>query len=584
MAEYHNPQHDPTGSGGMNSGRMIVVFVVAFVLLVISQQYLLKQKPASPSTQEATKQQTAQQSVAQQAPAPVAPVVSAAGSKQATAETETVVENDLFKITFTNRGGRVKSWILKKYKDERGNPLELVHVQAAEKHGWPLSFWTWDAQLKDKLNSALYVADTTGAVTAPHAITFEFADGDVNVRKTFSFDNTYVIRVQTSVQRGGSYVTALPAWPGGFGDATAPASYAGQTIDYAVGDKIERLKVKKISSGNVISSPISWGGAIDQYFATIFLPDNPQQAVLANLRNSLEIPKDPRKPEGDKIKVEVLGAAAGSMNAPTSMRVFAGPKAVDVLESVRANGLNGEPNAGGDLRQVVDFGMFSFIARPLFGWAKWTQQHWVPNWGWAIIFLTIIINLVLLPLRIASMKSALKMQKVAPQIKAIQEKYKKYKLNDPRRAEANTEVAAVYKQHGINPAGGCLPMVIQLPFLFAFYAMLSNAIELRQARWLWLPDLSAPDKLFILPVLIVVTMLIMQRITPTGGMSAEQQRMMNLMMPLMVGLMSWSVASGLGLYWVTGTIVGIFQQMIMNRTELGREMRAAMDKQRARKK
>lgn len=559
----------------MDSRRLVLVFAVTFILLVISQQFLVRnEKQPSPSSQEAAKQQQAQQQPAPAVAAPAAQPTPAGqpAAKQAENEAQTVVENDLYRITFTNRGGLVKSWVLKKFKDERGNPLELVHTQAAQQYGWPLSFWTWDAQLKDKLNSVLYVPSETASGTAQKTVTFEYADNDITVRKVFSFDDSYVVKIETAVQRGGQYLTALPAWPAGFGDATVAASYAGQSIDYLSGDSLERLKVKKISSGHVQTGPISWAGAIDQYFAAIFLPEKPQEAVMATLRNSIDIPKDPAKPQGEKTKMEVLGAAAGTLNAPSTTRLFAGPKAIDVLDSVHANGPNGEPRAGADLRQVVDFGMFSFIARPLFAWAKWTEQHWIPNWGWSIIFLTVIINLALLPLRISSMRSALKMQKVAPQIQAIQEKYKKYKMNDPRRAEANAEISAVYKQHNINPVGGCLPMIIQLPFLFAFYAMLANAIELRQAKWLWLNDLSTPDKFFIIPVLIVVTMLIMQRITPAAGISAEQQKMMNVMMPLMVGLMSWSVASGLGLYWVTGTVVGIVQQLIMNRTKLGREI------------
>ena len=140
------------------------------------------------------------------------------------------------------------------------------------------------------------------------------------------------------------------------------------------------------------------------------------------------------------------------------------------------------------------------------------------NWGVSIIILTVIINLALLPLRITSMKSALKMQKLQPQMKAIQEKYKKYPMRDPKRADMNTEISALYKEHGANPAGGCLPLVIQMPFLFAFYSMLGVALELRQAPFLWLHDLSSPDKLFILPVLIVISTLFVQKMTPNAGM------------------------------------------------------------------
>ena len=156
--------------------------------------------------------------------------------------------------------------------------------------------------------------------------------------------------------------------------------------------------------------------------------------------------------------------------------MYVGPKSLPVLESVNIPGLTGsEP----DLRALVDFGWLGVIARPLFLWLKWTYNHIVANWGWAILIQTVIINLALLPLRISQMKSMLKMQKIQPQVKSIQEKYKKYSLRDPRKAPMNEEIQALYKKEGVNPVGGCLPMVIQMPFLFAYYRMLGVAIDLR---------------------------------------------------------------------------------------------------------
>jgi YidC/Oxa1 family membrane protein insertase len=312
------------------------------------------------------------------------------------------------------------------------------------------------------------------------------------------------------------------------------------------------------------------------------MPERPQNAVLATLHNALEVPKNTLKPvQGEVNHVEILGAAAGELNAPTRTRLFVGPKDVDILDATHARGPNGE-EVGPDLRSVVDFGWFGFIARPLFIWLKWTHNHWVANWGWSIIILTVIINLALLPLRITQMKSALKMQKLAPQMKQIQEKYKKYKMNDPRRQEQNKEVSALYKEHNVNPASGCFPLLIQMPFLFAFYKMLAIAIELRQAPWLWITDLSGPDKWFILPIGIVLSTLFVQKMTPTGGMDPAQQKMMMYMMPIFLGFMSYSLASGLSLYWTIGNVIAIGQQYAMNKTELGREMRAEIEK-RARK-
>jgi YidC/Oxa1 family membrane protein insertase len=181
------------------------------------------------------------------------------------------------------------------------------------------------------------------------------------------------------------------------------------------------------------------------------------------------------------------------------------------------------------------------------------------------------------------MKSMLKMQRVAPQIKNIQERYKKYSLKDPRKAKMQEEIAAVYKTEGVNPAGGCLPMLIQFPFLIAYYRMLGVALDLRHAHWLWITDLSAKDPWNLLPILMVVSMFAMQRMTPQAGMDAQQQKMLQWMMPLMMGFIFFNLQAGLNLYYAESNLISMAQQAIMNRTKLGREMREIIEK-RARKK
>jgi YidC/Oxa1 family membrane protein insertase len=342
---------------------------------------------------------------------------------------------------------------------------------------------------------------------------------------------------------------------------------------------VERLAIKKISGGNTISGPFNWAGVVDQYFAAVFLPEDPQSSVLVMLRNPIDVPRDPKNPK-ETIKEEVLGGAVGNPKGPTVARLFVGPKTLPVLESVHVSTISG---AEQDLRSLVNFGFFGVIARALFLWLKWTYDHIVPNWGWAIVIQTFIITVALLPLRISQMKSMLKMQRVAPQIKSIQEKYKKYSLRDPRKQQMNEEIAALYKKEGVNPAGGCLPLIVQLPFLYAYYAMLGVAIDLRHAPWLWIRDLSGPDPWHVLPVGIIITMFLTQRMTPQAGMDPTQQKMMNLLMPVMLGVISWNLAAGLTLYWSVNQLLGIVQQAVMNRTKLGLEMREMMEK-RARKK
>jgi YidC/Oxa1 family membrane protein insertase len=603
LAEFNNPQQEP----GMER-RLLLVFALTFLIIMLFQPLLKKygpQPPAKPASPPAEAQNQAQLPSQNPTPPPAQTSTEhgAAGTKvapvEATSESETVIENDVYRIVFTNRGGRVKSWVLKKYTDDKGKQLELVDRAASEKYGYPLTLWTYDAGLRDKVNSALYVAaptlpqstrkDGAPAPVAPPDIKFAYSDGDVSVEKTFTFDHdSYVVGVKAAVYVKGTEVTAFPMWPAGFGDQTNGAQYATSQMAYQYGHTVERLSTSswtilpsiKVVGGATIPGPFHWAGVSDQYFAAVFLPRDPENAAMVTLRGPLEIPHNASDPANKQMdKVEVLGAAVGSLKGATEARIYVGPKALADLQSVAVPGITGaEP----DLRAIIDFGWLGIIARPLFLWLKWMHGY-IHNWGWAILLQTLVINVALLPLRLSQMKSMLKMQRVAPQIKAIQEKYKKYSLRDPKKAEMNVEISELYKREGVNPAGGCLPLLIQMPFFFAYYRMLNVAMDLRHAPWLWVHDLSAPDPMHILPIAIIITMLVMQRMTPQAGMDPAQQKMMNIMMPGMFGLMSWNLAAGLGLYWCAGQLIGIVQQAALNRSSLGREMREMMAK-RARKK
>jgi YidC/Oxa1 family membrane protein insertase len=258
-----------------------------------------------------------------------------------------------------------------------------------------------------------------------------------------------------------------------------------------------------------------------------------------------------------------------------------GPKELEVLQKIPVPGVSG---ADSDLNGLVDFGWWGIIAKPLFLWLKWTYRHVVSNWGWAIVVQTLMISVVLMPLRVYQIHSMYKMQKIAPEMKVIQEKYKKYSMKDPRKQEMQKEIYALQQREGANPLAGCLPLLIQFPFLIAYYRMLGAALDLRHAHWLWIKDLSAAEPFpYVLPVLMVVSMLVTQRMTPQAGMDPQQQRMMNVMMPLMMGFIFFRLAAGLNLYYAEANLISIAQQAVMNRTKLGREMRELMAK-RARKK
>ncbi len=597
MADYKNPQQEP-GS----ERRLLLVLAVTFLGFILFQALMKKYAPAPPVAQKQSESAPAQAPAVSSTPVQLAPApptaAEAVPAKQAAAESETVIENDLYRVTFTNRGAQVKSWVLKKFDNDTQNGLlDLVNPAAAQKFGYPLSLYPYDETLRNRLNSALYVPSSTGNVSAPSTITFEYADQDLVVRKTFHFDNSYVLNIETSTLYKGSEVFAPPAWPSGFGDQLTAASYASARIDYhddASSDRsgyiffpnyVLRLPVKNINGGNTVKGPFQWAGTGDQYFAAIFIPNDPTSAAMITLHNQMEISQKPGlSPIGagskDTANVDPIGAAVGNLRGPTSARLFVGPKELAVLDSVSIPTIR---NGDADLRGVVDYGWWGIISRPLFIWLKWTYKHIVPNWGWAIVIQTLIITILLLPLRITQMKSMLKMQRIQPQIKSIQEKYKKYTLRDPRKAGMNEEVAALYKKEGVNPAGGCLPLLIQFPFLIAYYRMLGVALDLRHAHWLWITDLSARDPYFVLPILMVASMFLMQRMTPQTGMDPSQQKMMMWMMPLMMGFLFFNFAAGLNLYYAETNLISMVQQSIMNRTKLGQEMREILQK-RARKK
>jgi len=573
--------------------KLLLIFALTFLVIIIFQPLLKKYGPQPPPAKPEISQTAPQQNQAQAtaptgvAPAPQKTAPPPVVSRQASSETETVIENSLYRIVFTNRGGQVKSWVLKKYTDEKGNPLELVNALASAKYGYPLSLWSYDENLRNKLNSVLYVAASTGS-SAPAEITFEYADGDVAVQKRCRFDHSYVVEVKTSVQVKGAEVTAFPMWPSGFGDQSSASTFASSQIAFQYDSKVERLASSwtvlpsiKVIGGNTIPGPFHWAAVSDQYFTAAFIPLDPQNAALVTLRSLLEIPHNPSDPSDKRQdKLDVYGAAVGNLKGATTARLYVGPKALADLESVPVPGITGaEPN----LRAIVDFGWLGYIARPLFLWLKWTYNHIVPNWGWAILLQTLIINVALLPLRISNMKYMFRVQKLQPQLKVLQEKYKKYNMRDPRKQEVQKEMWALQQKEGVNPVTGCLPMLIQMPFLFAYYRMLGVAIDLRHASWLWIHDLSAPDPWHVLPIAIILTMFIMQRMTPQGGMDPAQQKMMNIMMPGLMGVMFWNLAAGLCLYFSAGNLIGIAQQLIMNRTALGREIRELAEK-RARKK
>ena len=241
--------------------------------------------------------------------------------------------------------------------------------------------------------------------------------------------------------------------------------------------------------------------------------------------------------------------------SPTSKRVFFGPKDFDVLAAVDR-----------DLVRTIYYGVFSFLAVPLLHALKWINGF-IGNYGWSIILLTLLINVAMFPLRHRSVVSMRKMQQLQPQVKAIQERYAKMKMTDPGKQKQNEEMMQLYREKGVNPASGCVPMLLTMPILFAFYSMLSVSIELRgQPFALWIHDLSQHDPYYITPVLMGISMLWQQRLTPVADPAQAKVMMLTPVMFLVFFL--WA-PSGLVLYWLVSNLLGIGQQYATNRISGG---------------
>jgi len=590
--------------------RGLMAFTLLFLVVLLGYQYFFKpQQPPPPPPAAQSQSQPPNQpqptlpaaGVAVKPQLASAPVLAVSPTIAAQLETTTTVENENYKIVFTNQGAQVKSWVLKKYFDSAGKPLDMVQPQASAYFGFPLSLFTYEPALTTQLNQALYQVTATGAqptvtghveVPATSALTFRYAANGLDVVKTFRFDTSYVVTVEAEVKRNGAPVRALIQWPAGLGDMEEflPSSSTRSSIrtsalsqfDWSLNGKQESEAVAKISNNATLDLPYSYAAVTDLYFVAAFLPDTPDRATLVTLHNTIDLPSILSDPNSEKKPAHVLGLAMGDTSGVNRLRLYAGPKAMDLLSSIHATGADGKPT-GQSLEPLIQYGWLTVIAKPLYLALRFLVEHGVNNWGWSIIIVTIIFNVVLLPTRVLMMKSSLKMMRIQPKVDAIKQRYAHLKTTDPKRADMNAEMMELYKVEGVNMYGSCLPMLIQMPLFFAYFRLLQNTVELRQAHWYWLSDLSSPDPLHILPILIIITMFLTQYITPSPGMDPVQRKMLAFMMPAMFGFMLWTYASGLSLYWGTGNILNLAIQISINQSHIGKEMSAIAAKRAAKK-
>jgi len=579
----------------MNDQVRAVVFILLALLVLFAWQHFYK--PPVPALQPATtgsSQVTPAGGVGQsttggQASASTASTATAAGKPsaiptvQAAEEKTVVVESALYRVELSNRGGVVKTWQLNKYFDDQKppHPLDLVNDSVAQQLGWPFSLVLTDSQLEAKANSGLYQVEThvmpsavaykselkpgnvpltppaSGAgLFAPIEVDMHWSDGHLDVQKKLKFDLNYETTVEVAVTLDGKPQPAAVAWRGGFGDKAVYNAAQLVTVYYKTGGKLNLLQYKKLGvSGNqsqpaIQYGPLEFAGVEDQFFTASFLPDGTDISLWHWMQNHSVTAdgKQTSEPEAEM-------AAGTTTGAPLRMRVFVGPKDLALLEKIQP-----------PLAELVNFGWTGIIAKPLL-WILQTLHTKVSNWGWCIVLMTLVINIAMFPLKMKSWRSMQKMQKVGPEIRQIQDRYKKYSMSDPRKKKMNEEVMAVYSREGINPLGSCLPMVFQMPIWWALWRVLNGAIELRHAPWMgWIHDLSAMDPYYILPITMTIMMYLMTKMTPQTTTDPAQQKMMALM-PLMMGFIFFRLSSGLNLYMFTSNAVGIGQQYYLNKSE-----------------
>ncbi len=537
--------------------RLLLALGLSVLLVAITDSLLLRRTPPrtpAPAVPAASPRTPAPAAAPAAAPAPVPP----GAQHAATSEQTLVVENDLYRVVLSNRGGVVRSWQLKRFQDNAHPPhtLDVVHSPPpGYPEEWPLSLLLVDTRQQTAANTALYeVTPAAGTLRPPVEVRFLWSDGHLAVSKRLQFGTDYVVTLDAAVTLDGQPVPFALAWRGGFGDPTADNASLATQVFYFRDGRLTLLPLKKLGSPDhpeqpaPVTGPLALAGIEDQYFAAAFLPAQNSLEQLWHWRSDLT-----RQHNGTTTTETVPEVAVGT-GQPATLRLYVGPKALDELGRVNPS-----------LRQLVQYGWFGFIAEPLFYILQFIHRY-IPNYGWAIVVLTVLINMALFPLKVSSWRSMQKMQRVMPEIRAIQNRYKKYPLRDPRRQKMNEEMMEIYRREGINPLGGCLPMLLQMPIWIALYRMLGVAIELRHAPWFgWIRDLSAHDPYYILPVAMTATMYLMQKMTPSTTPDPAQQKMMNLM-PLFFGVLFLKISSGLVVYILASNLVGMAQQWYLNKT------------------
>jgi len=499
---------------------------------------------AGPSTSSSASSAVAATVPPAPATSTAAPGVSEAAERDVRVETRDVV------AVFTNRGARLKSWRLKHFLDSNKQPQELIE-QNLPTQPLPFTLRTPNDTLTATLNGALYSvggAPSAPATSAPVDLRFEYRDSaGIHAVKEFHFQpSSYLVGFRSTVTEGDQPLQPAILWGPAIGDDAEVSRYvakAGGLLDQS--GKVVRVTPADIAKQPEHHGDFNYAGVEDNYFMTVALGTGPGKVIF----QPVSIPP----PEGSKQPPrELVAYAIERAQSEAPIRFFVGPKDFDVLSAI-------DP----ELALAINFGMFKVIVVPLLRSLKWVNGF-AGNWGWSIILLTIIINVIMLPLKHKGVVSMRKMQEIQPEVKAIQDRYAKLKATDPAKQKMNQELMALYKERGVNPASGCVPMLLPMPVLLAMWALLSTAIELRGAPFFgWIHDLSAHDPYYVTPILMGASQLWQQKLTPSAGADPAQQKML-MFMPVMFTFMFLWAPAGLAIYYGTTNLLNIGQQYFTN--------------------
>jgi YidC/Oxa1 family membrane protein insertase len=546
-----------------------LLLAVALSLLVLTAYSLLfpaAPPPAQPPVPAAS-QPLATPTPAEDAavPSPVAPSATPVPAVADERERRVEVSGPDFTVAFSNRGARLVSWTLGRYKDARGAPEEMVPAAGAGIR--PLDVETGAADVDARLREALFRASAETVHVAPGApapLRFEYSDGQIEAEKSLEFEATGLLTLRVRVKQNGRELPAKILWGPGIGNPSADERKVQGYLEpsgVALGPAgVERPATKKLPEAGERRAGMRWIGVESHYFTALFVA--PQGSVSGELRARSVTPPGAETPE-------LLPVAAVDASGGQAVALMVGAKDYSALARL-----------GHGFEHVVAVGdWLGPIVVPLMNLLRWVHGH-LGNWGWSIVALTVLINLAMAPLRHYSVVNGIKMAKLGPEMRLIQDRYRKVPLMDPRRQQMQDEVAALYSRHGMNMGSqmlvGCLPLLLTMPFLFAFYRVLTVSIELRGASFLWITDLAQKDPLFVTPVLMGLSMYVMQKLTPSTLDPAQQRVMM--LMPLILGGMFLAAPAGLNLYWLTSNLWSILQQAVSLRLLAPQRAGAGKDK------